>query len=180
MKRRVVVTGLGVVSPFGAGLDVFWSQLTRGASAVRRITRFDASPFPSQIAAAVTGFNPEAHLPRRDVVRTDTFIHFALTAAIVSVAFAAGVTRIYMWWGGVSAPARFLVPLVPLAAPMLAVGFDRVSRSLRGPVIAALALSVGICGHICVSSCRYVSRVLFVGCKEGPAGTPEGDGRRGL
>lgn len=79
--RRVVVTGLGVVSPFGAGLDLFWTELTRGTSAVRRIGRFDATPFPSQIAAEISGFDAEAYLPRRDIVRTDTFIHFALTAA---------------------------------------------------------------------------------------------------
>jgi 3-oxoacyl-[acyl-carrier-protein] synthase II len=80
--RRVVVTGLGVVSPLGIGVDSFWTQLTHGLSGVRRITKFDASPFPSQIAAEVHGFNAEAYLPRRDIVRTDTFIHFALTAAV--------------------------------------------------------------------------------------------------
>jgi 3-oxoacyl-[acyl-carrier-protein] synthase II len=80
--RRVVVTGLGVVSPLGVGISSFWSGLTSGTSAVRRITRFDPSPFPVQIAADVTGFSPEDYLPRRDIVRTDTFIHFALTAAL--------------------------------------------------------------------------------------------------
>jgi 3-oxoacyl-[acyl-carrier-protein] synthase II len=80
--RRVVVTGLGVVCPLGIGVDAFWTQLTHGVSGVRRITRFDASAFPSQIAAEVTGFNADTYLPRRDIVRTDTFIHFALTASL--------------------------------------------------------------------------------------------------
>jgi 3-oxoacyl-[acyl-carrier-protein] synthase II len=80
--RRVVVTGLGVVSPLGIGIAPFWSGLTSGTSAVRRITRFDPSPLPVQIAAEVIGFNAEDYLPRRDIVRTDTFIHFALTAAL--------------------------------------------------------------------------------------------------
>ena len=79
--RRVVVTGLGVVAPAGIGVDAFWKQITQGVSAVGRITRFDPAGLPSQIAAEVTGFDPEAHLPRRDLVRTDTFIHYALTAA---------------------------------------------------------------------------------------------------
>src|SRR5437867_7338806 len=79
--RRVVVTGLGVVSPIGIGVDAFWNHLTHGVSGVGRITEFDPAGLPSQIAAEVTGFDPEAYLPRRDVVRTDTFIHFALTAA---------------------------------------------------------------------------------------------------
>lgn len=78
--RRVVVTGLGVVSPVGIGIDKLWEQLTHGVSGVRRITKFDASGLPSQIAGEVTGFDPEAYLPRRDIVRTDTFVHFALTA----------------------------------------------------------------------------------------------------
>src|SRR6267378_3493164 len=79
--RRVVVTGLGVVAPAGIGVDAFWKQITHGVSAVGRITKFDPAGLPSQIAAEVNGFDPEAYLPRRDVVRTDTFIHFALTAA---------------------------------------------------------------------------------------------------
>jgi 3-oxoacyl-[acyl-carrier-protein] synthase II len=79
--RRVVVTCLGVISPVGIGVDAFWKHLTAGVSGVRRITKFDASALPSQIAAEITGFDPETYLPRRDIVRTDTFIHYALTAA---------------------------------------------------------------------------------------------------
>jgi len=78
--RRVVVTGLGVVSPIGIGVDAFWKQLRDGVSGVRRITKFDPTGLPSTIAAEVRGFDPEMYLPRRDIVRTDTFIHFALTA----------------------------------------------------------------------------------------------------
>jgi 3-oxoacyl-[acyl-carrier-protein] synthase II len=62
-------------------VDAFWKQLRDGVSGVRRITKFDAAGLPSQIAAEVTSFDPEMYLPRRDIVRTDTFIHFALTAA---------------------------------------------------------------------------------------------------
>src|SRR5437667_8854414 len=79
--RRVVVTGLGVVSPIGTGVDAFWNHLTHSVSGVGRITKFDPAGLPSQIAAEIAGFDPEAYLPRRDVVRTDTFIHFALTAS---------------------------------------------------------------------------------------------------
>ena len=79
--RRVVITGLGVVSPVGVGVETFWDSLTRGVSGVRRITRFDPTPFASQVAGEVPNFDPLEYLPRRDVVRTDLFIHFALTAA---------------------------------------------------------------------------------------------------
>ena len=79
--RRVVVTGMGVVSPVGVGVESFWSALVAGQSGIRPITRFDASPFPSRIAGEIPDFDPLAHLSRRDVVRTDTFIHYALVAA---------------------------------------------------------------------------------------------------
>jgi 3-oxoacyl-[acyl-carrier-protein] synthase II len=84
--RRVVITGMGVVSPVGIGLDAFWSALVRGESGVGRITRFDPAGFASRIAAEVRGFDPLAYIPRRDVVRTDPFIHFALAAAREAVA----------------------------------------------------------------------------------------------
>jgi len=78
--RRVVVTGMGVVSPLGVGIDTFWEGLTSGRSGVRRITRFDPSPYPSQIAGEVA-VDAAAYLPRRDLVRTDVFIHYALICA---------------------------------------------------------------------------------------------------
>jgi len=79
--RRVVITGMGLVSPIGIGLDAFWRGLTQGVSGTGRITKFDPTRFPSQIAAEVRGFDPLLYLPRRDVVRTDTFIQYAVAAA---------------------------------------------------------------------------------------------------
>src|SRR5262245_16052672 len=79
--RRVVITGMGVVSPIGIGLDPFWESLRRGQGGIGPITRFDAAAFPTRIAGEVHGFDPLTRLPRRDVVRTDTFIHYALAAA---------------------------------------------------------------------------------------------------
>ena len=84
--RRVVVTGMGVVSPLGVGINAFWDGLIHGRSGVRRITRFDPSPYPSQIAGEVPDFDAAAHLPRRDIVRTDVFIHYALISAQAALA----------------------------------------------------------------------------------------------
>ena len=84
--RRVVVTGMGVVSPLGVGIDAFWDGLIHGRSGVRRITRFDPSPYPSQIAGEIPDFDAAAHLPRRDIVRTDVFIHYALISAQAALA----------------------------------------------------------------------------------------------
>src|SRR3989442_14065501 len=60
MQRRVVITGLGVVAPNGIGKEAFWDACISGRSGIRRITRFDASHLPSQIAGEVTNFFPEA------------------------------------------------------------------------------------------------------------------------
>jgi 3-oxoacyl-[acyl-carrier-protein] synthase II len=86
MRRRVVVTGLGVVSPVGIGVDAFWDALLRGESGIGHITRFDPGRLPVRIAGEVRGFDPVAHLPRRDVVRTDAFIQYAMVAARQAVA----------------------------------------------------------------------------------------------
>jgi 3-oxoacyl-[acyl-carrier-protein] synthase II len=84
--RRVVITGMGVVSPLGVGVDAFWTALCEGRSGIRRISRFDPARLPSQIAGEARDFDPLAHLPRRDVVRTDAFIQFAMAAAAQAVA----------------------------------------------------------------------------------------------
>jgi 3-oxoacyl-[acyl-carrier-protein] synthase II len=84
--RRVVVTGMGVVAPGGVGVDAFWQALVGGVSGVGPITRFDPGRLPSRIAGEVKGFDPAMHLPQRDVVRTDAFIHYALVAARAAVA----------------------------------------------------------------------------------------------
>ena len=84
--RRVVVTGMGVVSPVGIGLETFWEALTQGVSGIGRISRFDPAPFSSQVAGEVRGFDPLVYLLRRDVVRTDLFIQYALVAANEAIA----------------------------------------------------------------------------------------------
>ena len=84
--RRVVITGLGVVSPLGVGVEVFWDSLTRGIPGVRRISRFDPSGLPSQMAGEIPNFDPLQYLARRDVVRTDLFIQYALAAAQEAIA----------------------------------------------------------------------------------------------
>jgi 3-oxoacyl-[acyl-carrier-protein] synthase II len=81
-KRRVVVTGLGVVSPVGIGYQNAWNNLIAGQSGITRITKFDPSPFASQIAGEVKGFNPEDFIPAKDARRMDTFIQYGLAAGL--------------------------------------------------------------------------------------------------
>jgi len=79
--RRVAVTGLGVVSPLGVGVDAFWRRLRAGAGGVRRITRFDPSGFLAQAAAEVPDFEPQAHFDDTTKEMLDRFAQFALVAA---------------------------------------------------------------------------------------------------
>jgi 3-oxoacyl-[acyl-carrier-protein] synthase II len=79
-KRRVVVTGLGIVSPVGNGIDQAWDNLLRGVSGVGPITKFDASPLSTRIAAEVKGFDPGQWMTPKEVRRSDTFIHFGIAA----------------------------------------------------------------------------------------------------
>lgn len=81
-RRRVVVTGLGIVSPVGNTVDEAWANIAAGRSGIGRITKFDASPFPSQIAGEVKNFDPSAYINPKEARRFDTFIHYGLAAAI--------------------------------------------------------------------------------------------------
>jgi 3-oxoacyl-[acyl-carrier-protein] synthase II len=81
-RRRVVVTGLGVICPVGNSVDEAWRQVVAGKSGITRITRFDASAFPSQIAGEVKGFDVSAYLAPKEARRYDTFIHYGLAAGI--------------------------------------------------------------------------------------------------
>jgi 3-oxoacyl-[acyl-carrier-protein] synthase II len=86
---RVVVTGLGIVSPLGLNLEDSWRGLCAGTSGADIITRFDPSAFSTRMAAEVRGFVPENHMDRKDVKRNDRFVHFAIAAAKEAVQNAA-------------------------------------------------------------------------------------------
>lgn len=79
--RRVVVTGVGVVSPLGTGNAKNWEALTRGQSGIASITRFDASDMPVRIAGEVKDFNPEDYIEKKEVKKMDLFIQYAMGAA---------------------------------------------------------------------------------------------------
>ena len=84
-RRRVVVTGLGIISPVGIGVPEAWNSILAGKSGITRITRFDPSPLTSQIAGEVKGFEPAKYISAKEVRRFDTFIHYGLAAAIESI-----------------------------------------------------------------------------------------------
>ncbi|HUP46200.1 MAG TPA: beta-ketoacyl-ACP synthase II [Thermoanaerobaculia bacterium] len=83
-KRRVVVTGLGMISPLGVGNQATWQALLEGRSGVGPITKFDASDYSCRIAGEVKGFHPEQWIEKKEVKKSDTFIHYAVAAAAMA------------------------------------------------------------------------------------------------
>jgi 3-oxoacyl-[acyl-carrier-protein] synthase II len=81
LERRVVVTGVGLVTPLGVGVEKNWDALMAGRSGIGLITRFDASDFPARIAGEVRDFNPEDWIEKRDIKKMDPFIQYAVASA---------------------------------------------------------------------------------------------------
>ncbi|TDY46592.1 3-oxoacyl-[acyl-carrier-protein] synthase II [Alicyclobacillus sacchari] len=88
MARRVVVTGLGVVSPVGNNVSAFWESLLSGKSGIREIDRFDTSDYPCKIAGLVNDFDPERYIDKKELRHMDMFTQYALYAAHEAVAHA--------------------------------------------------------------------------------------------
>jgi 3-oxoacyl-[acyl-carrier-protein] synthase II len=81
VKRRVVITGMGAVTPLAVGVEESWKKLCAGNSGIKRITQFDASSLKCQVAGEVQGFNAEDFVTSKKAKRTDRFVHFLLAAA---------------------------------------------------------------------------------------------------
>lgn len=153
-NRRVVVTGLGVVSPIGTGLSEFWNNLIQGRSGIREITRFDASDFPSRIAGEVD-FDPLEYLDRREARKMDRFSQMALVCSRMAAEDAglegafdperAGVI-LGTGIGGIETlsneyanflkqgPSRVSPFFVPMMIPNMAAGHVSIDLGLKGPI----------------------------------------------
>ena len=84
-KRRVVITGMGAISPIGIGLENFWNALLEGKSGAELITRFDTSNFDTKFAALVDDFNAEDYLDRKSIRRLDLFAQYALVSSMMAI-----------------------------------------------------------------------------------------------
>ncbi len=85
MKRRIVITGVGLVTPCGIGIDNVWQDILNGKSGISRITRFDTTNFETKIAGEVKNFNPEDYIPPKDIRRMDLFIQYCLAATKIAI-----------------------------------------------------------------------------------------------
>ncbi len=82
LNRRIVITGLGMLSPVGNTVEESWKNIVAGVSGVAPITSFDASEFPVRISASVKDFDPADYIPKKDIKKMDPFIHFGIAAGI--------------------------------------------------------------------------------------------------
>jgi 3-oxoacyl-[acyl-carrier-protein] synthase II len=85
LKRRVVVTGMGIVSPLGIGLEDNWAAICQGRSGIGPITKFDTTEYPCKIAGEVKNFDPDAYIDKKDQKKMDIFIQFALAAGTMAI-----------------------------------------------------------------------------------------------
>lgn len=84
-RRKVVITGLGIISPVGNTIEQAWQNILAGRSGIDKITRFDASTFSAQIAGEVRDFDVSQYIPLKDARRMDTFIHYGIAAGIEAI-----------------------------------------------------------------------------------------------
>ena len=85
MSNRVVITGLGAITPIGTGKDAFWQGLMEGKNGIGKITRFDASEYHAQIAGEVKDFDPTAYIDKKEAKRMDRYAQFAVAAAKLAI-----------------------------------------------------------------------------------------------
>jgi len=176
-----VVTGLGLVTPVGIGVEETWEAICAGKSGIGEITRFDASGYDSRIAGEVKGFNPEDFISKKQIKRMDLFIQYALAAARMAMEMAqlkideelaprAGVI-IGCGLGGLpyiehyhkilleKGPNRISPFFVPMIITNMAAGFISIEYGLKGPNISTTtACAAG--AHAIGEGFRYIKMGL--------------------
>jgi 3-oxoacyl-[acyl-carrier-protein] synthase II len=160
VTRRVVVTGLGLITPLGLDVEATWTALCAGRSGVGPITRFDTTDFPVTIAGEVKGFDPTRYIDKKEIKKMDTFIHYALAAGQMAVADsglrvdAVGAERVGVYIGsgigGLQAieewhtvlqqkgPKRITPFFIPMSIINMASGQLAILLGARGPNSAAV------------------------------------------
>jgi 3-oxoacyl-[acyl-carrier-protein] synthase II len=192
-RRRVVVTGMGVVTPVGNDLETFWQAMVAGRSGIGPITHFDASGYRAKIAGEVKDFDPTEHFEKRDVRRIDPFSQFFLVAgrqalAQAKIAFApedpenerAGV-MVGAGFGGMGAfieevavmlergPDRVSPTGVPKIIANMAAGLASIENNLLGPVscvVTACSASANAIGDAAELIRRGAADVMLAGGSE--------------
>jgi 3-oxoacyl-[acyl-carrier-protein] synthase II len=179
MARRVVITGLGAVTPLGLTVEDTWAALCAGRSGIGPITRFDTADFPVTIAGEVKGFDPTAYIDKKEVKKMDTFIRYAFAAGQMAFADAgvrvdeAGAERVGVYIGsgigGLQAieewhdvlkdkgPKRITPFFIPMSIINMASGQLAIALGAKGPNSAAVTACAT--GNHCIGDAfRLVQR----------------------
>ncbi len=177
--RRVVVTGIGLVSPLGCDVEIFWQRVLSGQSGVRHVQQFDVSAYPSQIAGEVVEFDIGAYMTSKAQRRSDPYCHYALAAAKIAVENSGlDVNRINAYRAGVivgsgigglqtfqtqhsilkeKGPSRCSPFMIPQMISNMASGIIAIEYQFRGPnysVVSACATA----SHAIGDSMRIIQR----------------------
>ena len=159
--RRVVITGMGCVSPYGTGLDPFWEGLVAGRSAIRSLTAFDSRPYGSRVAGEVLDFRPQDFLPRKDISSSARCTQLGIAASRMALdesrlsLAAADASRTGVFLGTSVGTAQYLAEN---HAIFLEKGIRRVhplfpAQSYPGVIATQLAINLGIRGPaLCIST----------------------------
>ena len=203
-KRRVVLTGLGVISPIGLDIEQFWKSLLEGKSGIKRLTCFDPTYFTSKIAAEVKNFNPSLYLSLKEIKRMDRFTQFGVAAAKmaledakldlakedknkIGVVVGSGIGGLhtvekeysqYISLGPEKGPNRMSPFLIPMLIVNMAAGQISITFGLKGPN-SAVATACATGNHAIGDAFRIIQRgeadVMVAGGAEA-AITPMGFG----
>jgi 3-oxoacyl-[acyl-carrier-protein] synthase II len=192
VTRRIVVTGVGAVTPVGLDVATTWDALKSGRSGASRITRFDPSPYETQIAGELKGFDAGQYMDRKEIRRTDRFTHYAVAAATqalrdaklesvsdgerIGVAIATGVGGLETLIDAIlvmdrRGPSRLSPFVVPMLMANAASGHISMQFGLRGPNLthvsacASSSHAIGEGGDIIR---RGQADVMVVGGSEAP------------
>jgi 3-oxoacyl-[acyl-carrier-protein] synthase II len=182
-KRRVVITGLGTVSPIGDTIDKFWNSLIEGKSGVKHLTGFDSTHFTCKIGAEVKDFNPHSYLSAKEMKRMDRFVQFAVVAAKmaiedsrmdldredldrIGVLVGSGIGglhtveaehRQYISLGPEKGPDRISPFLIPMLIINMASGQISITMGLKGPN-SAVGTACATSNHAIGDAFRIIQR----------------------
>lgn len=160
MERRIVITGLGVITPIGLSKDEFWTAALKGKNGVGKITRFNTDNFSVKIAAEIQNFDPSKYLSPKEIRRTDRFVQFAIAASLdaiadtklhlekedptkIGVILASGIGGIETWeteFKKLAVSPRRVSPLfVPMMVINMASGEVAIKVGAKGPNFAIVS-----------------------------------------
>jgi 3-oxoacyl-[acyl-carrier-protein] synthase II len=179
LKRRVVVTGVGIISPLGIGVEKSWNGIIEGKSGIKKISRFDVSNFSVKIAGEVPDFTAESYIEKKEIKKMDIFIQYSIAASIMALKDAGleitsdnaervgvyigagigGLTAIEHWHSVLKekGPEKITPFFIPMVIINLAAGQVSIMLGAKGPnSCAATACATG--NHCIGDACRIIER----------------------